>query len=106
MTPQRAGRWATIRISAGEKERQRERRLHQEYSLHLEGDEHPDRAIIYWRADADGGRTYFFSPEAARIAGDMLAQFSPRPIAKPDLRDLRRSGAAVANWRHSYVNLR
>ena len=106
MTLQRPGHWTKIRVSAADAERQKERRLRQQYSLHLEGGEHPDRAIIYWRVDDDGGCTYFFSPEAAKIAGDNLEQFSPRSVVKPEMRDLQRLGAAVANWRHSYINLR
>jgi hypothetical protein len=106
MTPRRPEHWTKIRVSAADAEREKEKRLRQAYSLHLEVGEHPDRAIIYWRADDDGGRTYFFSPEAAKIAGQVLQQFSPRSVVKPEMRDLQRLGAAIANWRHSYVNLR
>jgi hypothetical protein len=105
MASKNSTRWTRIRISAADVERQKERRLHREYSLHLECDGHPDRAIIYWHADEDGGRVYFFSPEAATIAGELLAPFSPVVVLKPAMRDLRQLGAAVANWRHSYVNL-
>jgi len=105
MTTRQPGHWTRIKISAGEEEQQKERRLHQQYSISLEGSGRSDEAIIYWQADADGGRTYLFSPEAAAIAGLLLEPFSPSPVSGPDLQELRQ-GAAVANWRHSYVNLR
>ena len=104
--PQRPKQWTTITIKAEETEIADERRLHQEYSLHLEREGRPDGAVIYWRSDGDGVRVYYFSPEAATIAGPLLEPFSPRLVTSPDLPALRGQGAMIANWRHSYVNLR
>jgi hypothetical protein len=103
---QRAEQWTTIRIRAEEAGRPDERRLHQEYSLHLESEGRPDAAVIYRRRDDDGGQIFYFSPKAATLAGALLDPFSPRPVSSSNMRDLRQQGIQLANWRHSYVNLR
>lgn len=104
--PQRAEHWITIKIAAAEAGRSEERRLQQEYSLHLESEGRPDGAVIYWRSEKDGGRIYYFSPQAAMIAGASLQRFAPRPISSDNMRNLRSRGINVANWRHSYVHPR
>jgi hypothetical protein len=106
MMGQRAGQWTTIKICADEVGQSDERRLQQQYSLRLEREGQPDGAVIYWRRDEDGGRVYYFSPQAAVIAGASLQRFSPQPISSANLQDLRREGVNVANWRHSYVHPR
>ncbi|HLJ70389.1 MAG TPA: hypothetical protein VKU03_03665 [Roseiarcus sp.] len=103
---QRAEHWVTIRIAAEEAGRSEERRLQQEYSLHLESEGRPDGAVIYWRGEEDGGRVYYFSPQAAVIAGAALERFSPRPISPDNMQALRARGMSVANWRHSYMHPR
>jgi hypothetical protein len=104
--PQRAQHWVAIKIAAAEAGRSEERRLQREYSLHLESEGRPDGAVIYWRGEKDGGRVYYFSPQAAMIAGALLERFSPRPISPDNMQDLRARGISVANWRHSYVHPR
>jgi len=102
----RAEHWTTIKIDAEQVGQPDERRLQQEYSLHLEREGRADGAVIYWRRDEDGGRVNYFSPQAAIIAGASLQRFSPRAISPDDMRDLRAQGFSVANWRHSYVHPR
>ncbi len=103
---QRAGQWTTIKVCADDVGQPNEQRLQQAYSLRLENEGRADGAVIYWRGEEDGGRTYYFSPQAATIAGASLQAFSPELISAANLRDLRAQGMSVANWRHSYVHPR
>ena len=103
---QRAQHWTAIKICADEVGQSNELRLQQAYSLRLENEGRTDGAVIYWRRDEDGGRTYYFSPQAAIIAGASLQPFSPQPISLANLQDLRAQGVSIANWRHSYVHPR
>jgi hypothetical protein len=102
----RAEHWTTIKISPEQVGQPDERRLQQDYSLHLEREGRVDGAVIYWRRDEDGGRVYYFSPRAAAIAGTSLQHFSPQSISPDNMRDLRQQGVSIANWRHSYVHPR
>ena len=103
---QRAEHWTTIKICADEIGQLDERRLQQAYSLHLEREGQSEGAVIYWRRDEDGGRIYYFSPQAAMIAGASLQPFSPQPVSLANMQDLRAKGVSVANWRHSYMHPR
>jgi hypothetical protein len=51
-----------------------------------------DRGVVYWRAEADASRTYYFSPEAAAVVDDLLGECGSNLCIAPDVQKMLREG--------------
>jgi hypothetical protein len=69
-----------------------EQRLRNEFVARSKASPDADHGIVYWRAEANASRTYYFSPEAANVVGDALADCAPNLCIAPNIQQMLREG--------------
>lgn len=57
-----------------------------------------DRGVVYWRAEANASRTYYFSPDAAEIVEDLLSECGQSLCIAPDVQRMLREGFQEVRW--------
>ncbi|HLH50736.1 MAG TPA: hypothetical protein VKV96_15450 [Roseiarcus sp.] len=90
--------WRWVSFSREQLDGPQELRLRAEFSERSKTMAHADRGSIYWRAEAHGARTYYFSPEAAEVVDDVLAKCGENLCVAPDLQKMLREGFQSAKW--------
>jgi hypothetical protein len=88
--------WRWVNFPREQLNGSQEQRLRNEFMARSKALSTSDRRIIYWRAEANASRTYYFSPEAATVVEDILTECAAHRSSAPDIQQMLREGAFQA----------
>lgn len=84
--------WRSISFSRDQLNGPQELQLRAELGQRSKAIAKADKSVVYWRAEANGSRTYLFSPEAAAIVDDLLRDCGQGLCVPPDVQTMLRGG--------------
>jgi hypothetical protein len=91
--------WRWINFARDQLNGPTEQRIRSEFSARLKAAAQVDPGVVYWRAEANASRTYYFSPDAAALIQDILTDLAPNFCIAPDVQHmLREGGFQAVRW--------
>lgn len=84
--------WRWISFSRDQLNGPREMRLRAEFAERSKTIAQSNQGVIYWRAEANASRTYYLSPDAAKVVEDTLTEWEQRLCVAPDVQKMLRDG--------------
>jgi hypothetical protein len=91
--------WRWVNFPRDQLNGPREQRLRNEFAMRSKASPGSDRGVVYWRAEANASRTYYFSPDAAGVIDDVLADCAPTLCIAPDIQQmLGEGGFQAVKW--------
>lgn len=84
--------WRWVNFSRDQLNGPQESRLRSEFAARSKAEPQVDHGVVYWRAEANASRTYYFPPEAAAIVDDLLKERGPNLCLAPDIQKMLREG--------------
>ena len=84
--------WRWVNFSRDQLNGPQELRLRNEFAARSKAAPDVDHGAVYWRAEANASRTYYFTPEAAAIVDDLLKERGPNLCVAPDIQKMLREG--------------
>jgi hypothetical protein len=90
--------WRCINFPRDQLNGAQEIRLRAEFAERSKAMAPADQGVVYWRAEANASRTYYFSPEAARIVDSLLSDCGQNFCVAPDVQKMLREGFQLARW--------
>ena len=90
--------WRWVSFSREQLNGPQELRLRAEFVERSRATAQADQGVVYWRAEANASRTYYFSPDAAKVVDDLLSECGHGLCAAPDVQRMLRDGFQSVKW--------